>query len=456
MTILVLPTIASTQPLFADSVAVAISSEDGKYALTEKEPFHFASKNNVGFDDKAVYVDSKRTYHSILGIGASLEHATCYNLSVLDEGTRKETIEKIVSAESGIGMNLMRICIGTSDFVGEPWYSYDDLEEGKIDPNMEKFSIEKDRRYVLPTLKTALRKNPDLLFVASPWSPPGWMKTNGSMLAGKLKPEFYDAFALYLVKFIRAYEAEGIPIHAITTQNEPNYPNSEYPTCHWTAEEQRDFIRNHLGPLFEKENMKTEIWCWDHNWNNLDFPRTVLSDPIAGRYVSGTAFHLYEGSVEAQSVLHNEFPDKDIYFTEGSTFATDGAVEIIDMLRNWSRSYNAWVLLLDEHRKPNNGPHHADATPIELLDDGSLRYNFEYYMYGQFSKFIRRGAERIHTESERETLSHIGFKNPDNTIVLVVANPAAKDRTLTVVIKSKTFRDIVPGKSVATYRWKIE
>jgi len=404
-------------------------------------------------DAGAVTVDPGQRYQSILGFGASFEHATCYNLSKLSPEKFTETLTRLVHPVDGIGMNLMRVCIGTSDFVGEPWYSYNDLPNGETDPELEQFSIAKDRAYVLPVLKAALAINPDLKYFASPWSPPGWMKTTGTMLAGKLKPEYYGVYARYLVKFLAAYEAEGLPMHAMTPQNEPGYPNMEYPTCLWTPENQRDFIRDHLGPAMAEAYPGVELWCWDHNWNYLEFPRTVLSDPGAAQYVDGVAFHLYEGKVEAQSELHEQFPETPIYFTEGSTFGVRGAIKVIEILRNWARSYNAWVIMLDEERKPNNGPHSASRTCIELMDDGSVAYHFDYFMYGQFMKFIPRGATRIATPAGDRGFATVAVHTPDDRIVLVAANADREARETTIAYGNKAFAVTLPPQSVATFRF---
>ncbi len=434
-------------------VSVWLSTQDGAKQMRVEPPLKFGA-DGVG-DVPLIEIDPAVTYQSIVGLGSSWEHATCENLYRLSEEKRNEVIKKVVHPEEGIGMNLMRICIGSSDFIGEEYYTYCDLPEGEIDVELNSFSIEKDRNYLIPVIKKSLEYNTDLLFFASPWSPPAWMKTNGKLGGGKLKPEYYDVWARYLLKYVQAYEAEGIPIYAITVQNEPNMIHMDYPTTLWNGEMQRDFVRDHLGPLFRENDVKTLIWCWDHNWNNLDFPRAVLSDPLAAQYVDGTGFHLYEGKVEAQSELRNEFPDKHIYFTEGSVFRTIGATKIIDILRHWSRSYNAWVTMLDEHRKPNRGPHSASATIIELKDDLSVEYRYDYYMYGHFMKFIHRGAVRIECSgSEVRTFANVAFRNPDGSIVLVVANAGRKEIAFTVNCLGKMFQTALPANAIATYRWQ--
>lgn len=437
----------------AEQAEVVVSTEDGQLKLAELPDI------SVGAVEKSnsltVVIHPERTGQSLLGMGASLEHSTCSNLFKLTQTERERVVESLVSPRQGIGMNLMRLCIGTSDFTGEPYYTYDDMPAGESDPELRHFSIEKDRAYVLPIVRAAKRANKDVLFFASPWSPPAWMKTGGRLGTGRLRKDCYPVFARYLLKFLEAYRAEGIDIHALTVQNEPQHQDIFYPTTLMDAADQRDFLRDHLGPLFEANRVKTKIWCWDHNWNRIDFPRTILSDPGAARYVDGTAFHHYEGSVDAQSQLHREFPDKHIYFSEGSVFGTEGAVRIIDILRHDSRSYNAWVILLDEHRKPNRGPHAASATCIELLDNGTVRVNFDYYMQGQFTKHLRRGAVRLESSTADSKVPNVVFRNPDGTAVLVAANVRAEPMEFDVRCGRRQFTAQIPGRAVATWRWKL-
>lgn len=447
--------IFSTQNIAADNktVSVWLSTQDGSKQLSSEPALKF--EPNMSKNLQVINIDPSVRYQSIVGLGSSWEHATCENLYRLTEEARNAVIKKVVHPTEGINMNLMRICIGSSDFIGEEYYTYCDLPEGETDEALEHFSIEKDRVYLIPVLKKSLEYNPDLLFFASPWSPPAWMKTSGKLGGGKLKPEYFSVWAKYLLKYIQAYEAEGIPIYAITVQNEPNMIHMDYPTTLWNGEMQRDFIRDHLGPLFRDNNIKTLIWCWDHNWNNLDFPRAVLGDPQAAQYVDGTGFHLYEGKVEAQSELKSEFPDKHIYFTEGSVFRTTGAIRIMDILRNWSRTYNAWVTMLDENRKPNRGPHSASATIIELKDDLSVEYRSDYFIYGQFMKFIQRNALRIDSSTpEIRNFSNIAFMSPDGSVTLVTANATKKEIAFAVSCMDKSFTYTLPASSIATFLWK--
>jgi O-glycosyl hydrolase len=436
----------------SSAIEVIQSTQDGAHALSPRPALAWVEAA-PGADRTHIEVDPGQRFQRILGMGGSLEHATCENLSKLGEAGRAEVIEKLVHPEKGIGMNLMRLCIGTSDFVGEPWYSYSEPPDGELDLDLKHFSIEKDRGYLLDAIKIARDTNPDLLFFASPWSPPAWMKTNGSMLAGKMKPEYYGVYAQYFLRYLQAYADEGIAIHAVTPQNEPGFPNMAYPTCLWRAEEQLTFVRDHLGPVLRGAGLDTRIWCWDHNWNRLDFPRTIFADAEAAKYVEGTGFHLYEGEVTAQSEIKAEFPDKDVFFTEGSVFGTSGALKIIDIFRNWARSYNAWVLMLDEHRKPNNGPHNASATCIELKDNGTVEYRFDYYMMGQFMKYIPRDSVRIASTAGDRRWGNVAFLRPDGKTVAVFANADRKPLPVAVISAGKHFSTELPARSVTTFLW---
>ncbi len=444
---------ADLRPAAAEAAAAAvapvvravISTADGSRRLAEAEPLPFQTPADD--DLPRVEIDPSRPGQSILGFGASFDHATCENLAKLEPERRREVIEMLFDPERGIGMNLMRVCIGTSDFTGVPYYTYADLPPGGTDPELATFSIAKDREQVIPAIKAARAVNPGLLLYASPWSPLG---------TGSLKQEWYPAYARYLLKFVRAYEAEGLPIHALTVQNEPRMTHRRYPTTLWTAEDQRDFIRDHLGPLFEREKIATLIWCWDHNWNLPRFPATILADPAAARFVDGTAFHHYEGRVSAQARLKREFPDKHIYFTEGSMFGIDGAASIVAILRNWSRSYNFWVVMLDEHRRPNRGPHDATATCLERLDDGTVRTNLDYFVYGQFMKYIPRGSVRLASSIPARGPLNVAFEDPAGGIVLVAVNGERRPVAFTVRCRDEMISARLPARSVGTFLWPSE
>src|SRR5439155_13182070 len=404
-----------------------------------------------------------------LGLGSSLEPTTCSNFWRMAASYREALMERLVDLEKGIGMNLMRLCIGTPDFTGDPWYSYCDLRPGQIDPELKHFSIERDRAYILPVIKLARAKNPKLLFFASPWSPPGWMKNSGSMIGGHLLPQWYSAYARYFVRFVQGYEAEGIPIFAVTVQNEPGVNRAKekdlrlhYPSCQWTADQEREFIRDHLGPALRDARLKTKIWCYDHNYNlkatgddaGLDYPRTILRDANAAAFVAGVAFHGYVGQASGMSVFHKEFPRVPIHFTEGSVVGIDGAVELIERLRSWAVSYNAWVLMLDDNGQPNNGPFAAKYATV-ALNTKTLKpdYLLNYYIYGQFMKFIPRGAVRLECRTSGAVPAQVAFRTADGHLVLVAANPSTEPGQFEIRWRGQACTAALPAKSVGTWRW---
>ena len=456
---------------------VWVTTQDLKKKLHADAPVRFAkdqpSTGETAAIEGTIQVNVEKTHQVMLGLGSSFDHSTCYNLSRLDEKERQEAITRLVDRESGIGMNLMRICMGTPDFTGEPWYSYDDLPPGQTDPELKQFSIEKDLHYIIPVLKAAHEKNPRLLFFASPWSPPGWMKSNGTLIGGRLLPEYYAAYATYFVKFIEAYQREGISIHAVTVQNEPGVDRQKdvakwrYPSCRWTGEEERNFIRDHLGPQLKANGLATKIWCYDHNYNLLPtqdgddpgiaYPRQILSDPQAAAYVDGVALHGYAGKPEGMSALLNEFPDRPTHFTEGSVFGLQGSGRLIDLLTHGASSYNAWVTMIDDTGKPNNGPFRASRTCIILkTNTNTVDYVLDYYLYGQFMKFIDRGAIRIEVNPPDARCPAVGFKNPDGKLVVVVVNLRNKDRRIEIRAAGSQASPVLAPRSVTTLVWQPE
>ncbi len=451
-------------------VHVWISSEDMSAQLKPLAPSDLAIGDRGRKSRRAatVRILDSETHQSILGLGSSLEHTTCYNIARLPESAQREVVRKLVSTDTGIGMNMMRICMGTPDFTGETWYSYNDSRDGSPDPELRHFTIEKDRAYVLPVLRIALEENPDLLFYASPWSPPGWMTTTGDMIGGKLKREYYASYADYFVRFIQAYAEEGIPVYAVTIQNEPGVDRANasdskwhYPSCRWTGEDERDFIRDHLGPAFARAGIAAKIWSYDHNFNTnptpdgddpgIDYPTTVLRDQNAAKFVDGVAFHGYAGNSDGMLEFARRFPEARMYFTEGSTFGTRGALKVIDYFAHGASSYNAWVTIIDERGGPNNGPFKASRTCVTVNSSSlAVNYHFDYFMYGHFMKFIQRGAVRLGTSSERGARDAVAFRNPNGSVVVIAVNPDASKQSLRVENRTEAVAFTLPAKSVAT------
>jgi glucosylceramidase len=406
-----------------------------------------------------ITLDQDETMQEMEGFGAALTESSAYVLSTkLKPDQRTELLRELFGREAGIGISYLRIAMGTSDFSLED-FTYNDLKEGETDIELEHFSVEKDKKYLIPVLKEILTISPDIKIMASPWSAPAWMKTNAKLAGGKLKPEYYKTYANYFLKYLKAYEKEGIPIDAISIQNEPLH-EAAYPSMRMEATEQIDFINNHLGPLFAKENIKTGILIYDHNWDRIDYPLKMLTDAFLRSFVKGTAFHGYAGSVTMMSSVHNYAPDLGIYFTEisGGEWATDFADNMgwnmknifIGAPRNWSKNALLWNLALDENHGPKNGGCQDCRGVITISDGGFVRRNVEYYAIAHLSKFVMPGAKRIKS-SFTDAVEQVAFKNPDGSIVLVVSNDASNLQRINIVFGEKQLTYNQEPRSTVTY-----
>lgn len=453
----------ATRPAARGTVRIEVleSSEDLHESLQEKPALQFGSTRSPSL---TITVDDSRKYQQIDGFGASLTDSSAWLLwNKLTAQQRKEALEKLFSRSKGIGLSVLRQPMGASDFAIED-YSYDDVPPGETDPELKKFSIDHDRAYIIPILRDALALNPKLKIIASPWSPPGWMKTSDSMIRGALLPSAYEPMAKYFVKFIQAYEAAGIPIFAVTMQNEPlNIPN-DYPGLGMTAGEQIVFLRDHMAPAFHNASLETKIMVFDHNWDLIDFPIKVLSDSKAAAAAAGTAIHCYGGSVTAQSELHSRFPDKDIWLTEcsGGEWQKGKLLEqqarlIIGATRNWAKSVVLWNLALNQDHKPFLGgcttcrgviTVNDSVTPSQVIE------TVDFTALAHASKFVEPGAYRIDSNSFGEgSFEDVAFRNPDGSIVLLVLNSANTSTELNIEWRGQYASYKLGAAAVATFRW---
>jgi glucosylceramidase len=425
--------------------------------LTPQPAISLAARGDTA--GTVIRVDPTLAYQPIEGIGSSLEESTIFNLMRMSPEGRRGVLRALVDPEEGIGMNLMRICLGTSDFTARQFYTYDDMPPGETDPDLRRFSIQKDIDYhIIAVLREALAINPGLKFVASPWSPPGWMKTSGAIVGGDFLSEYTDVYARYLRMAVEAYAKQGIGIHALTLQNEPLYVPPDYPGCHMTAEQQRD-----LAPAVRREldahGLDTRILVYDHNFDRgVEYAGAIMSDVAARKAVYGTAFHSYGGKPGAMSELHRAHPDKAIWFTERSYWGANGMAEIAELFRNWARTYNGWVTMLDSKLQPEQWSGRPGPTWLIQNADkpDDIWYTADYYLVGQFTRFVKLGAVRIESSSMTETsaIQHIGLLNPGGEVVLVVINKSAGPQEVTVVAGKSQFQNALPPKTVATYVWQ--
>ena len=417
---------------------VYTTASETELRLAQTGEVTFAAAAQPLESEVSIFVNPKKSFQSFLGIGGAITDASAEVFAQLPEAKQQEFLTAYYDPEQGIGYSLCRTPIHSSDFSSG---SYTYIEEG--DAALETFSIEHDRAYKIPLIKKAIETaGGSLLLYASPWSPPAFMKDNNDMLhGGKLLPEYRDAWALYYAKFIKAYEAEGMPVWGITVQNEP-MAVQRWESCIYTAEEERDFLKDHLGPTLEREGLgDKKIVVWDHNRDLINHrANTIFEDPEAAKYAWGIGFHWYETWAGGEPMFDNianineSFPTKNLLFTEGCQegFRPDRyqywqhaeryGRSIINDFNNGTVGWTDWNILLDQKGGPNHVGNFCFAPLHGDTDTGELIYTPSYYYIGHFSKFIRPGARRISTVSSRSPLLSTTFVNEDQSMVSVVMN----------------------------------
>lgn len=407
-----------------------------------------------------IHIDPSKKYQEMLGIGTSMEESTVYNTMKMSEEVRNELLRELVDPVDGIGLSLIRVTIGTSDFTAGEFYSYNDMPKGETDEDLSEFSIQRDIDLgIIDNLKKLREYNPDVKFFASPWSPPGWMKTSDSMIRGQVKPEYEHLVARYYLKFIQAYEEQGIPISAMTLQNEPLL-EIDYPSVYMSWEQQARISKLLRQELDQNGYEHILLWTFDHNpGDTMAYPAKILQDNVLGAAdaLDGTAFHDYGGDLGLMSQLKEMYPDKEVYLTERAVWGTQGADRMAQYFRNWARSYNSWVLMLDS----NIATHHWVGTPdpTPLIQDASNPNHYwkapEYYLLGQYAKFVRPGYYRIDSDyGSSSTVTNVSFMSPDEQkIVSVVINQTKEDQPFKLVVDGMQIQDILPAGTVATYEW---
>jgi len=446
--------------LSAQQVSSWLTTSDKSNLFTaQKQKLTFSAPASTG---NSITIDESKKYQEIDGFGYALTGGSAMHMMRMSAAARTRLIRELFDTTgNNIGISYIRLSIGASD-LNERVFSYNDLPAGQTDPEMKKFDLGPDREDVVPIMKEILKVVPGIKIMGSPWSPPTWMKTNNDTRGGRLKSEFYGAYAKYFVKYIEQMKAEGIVIDAITVQNEPLHPGNN-PSLLMTAPEQAEFIKNHLGPAFSAAGIKTKIIVYDHNANRPDYPILIYKDPDAAKYVDGSAFHLYAGDMEALSEVHDLYPDKHLYFSEqmvvqdpaSKTIRITSPVHrlIIGATRNWSRVVLEWNLAADPENKPYTD---RGGCPMcqgaVTIDKDQVTRNLAYYSVAHASKFVRPGSVRI-ASTHSDTLSNVAFKTPSGKIVLIVSNNSDQPQTFRIISKGKAAEARLPAKSAATYVW---
>jgi glucosylceramidase len=456
---------ATTRAATGPNVKAWLTTTDRVNQLTQQANQTFTSGN--GTASSTIDVNENQQFQQMVGFGAAMTDTSAYLIGTQMNSTQESALMRaLFSQTSGIGVNFVRIPMGSSDFTATPAsnpapYSYDDMPAGQTDPNLTNFSISHDTSAIIPTLQQALQINSSLRFMANPWSPPAWMKTNDSMInGGNLTSSSYGPLAQYFVKFIQAYQAQGLPIYAITPQNEPG-ASTDYSSMVLPAASEASFIANNLGPALSNANLSPKILAWDQASTNGTYPETVLGNSAASAYISGIAWHCYDSNLPVMSDVYNFDQSKDVYETECSTGANGiapySAIDTaLDSVQNWAKVVELWNIALNASGGPKMGSGCTNCTGLATIDSsGNYTLTDNYYGLGQVSKFALPGAYHIGSSTADKQLNTAAFKNPDGSKVLVVHNTSSStSKTFNVDWEgTQSFSYTLPAGGIVTFQW---
>jgi glucosylceramidase len=424
---------------------------------------------DVGFGPTAaaapttVTIDEHASYQTMDGFGAAISGSAAYLINRRLTAAQRDALLTELYTTSGIRLNVARHSMGASDFSAQGDFTYDDQPPGQPDPALTGFTVAYDEVDVIPVLQAARAKNGGLKIFGSPWTAPAWMKQAYTLHGSWLSPAYYQAYADYFVRYVQAYAAHGLPVYAVTLQNEPLNATTAYPAMRMDPVHQIDFLKNNIGPAFQAAGLSTKLIVYDHNWNRPDYPNTIFADAQAAQYAAGAAFHCYGGNVGQQSTTRNAFPGKDLWFTEcsgttGSSFAGDlkwnTSNIIIGATRNWAKGCILWNLALNPANGPTNGGC-SNCRGVLTINEatGQVTRNVEYYVLGHASKFVDPGAVRIGSSSVAGAIETVAFRNPDSTRVLIALNNSNTARNFRVEWRGQLFAYTLQAGAVATYKW---
>lgn len=444
-------------PTSAGTAAVWITTGDKTSLLQSQPAISFVTTSNAY---PSVTVDSATSYQTIDGFGYTLTGGSAYVINKLSATDRNTLLRQLFSDDdNAIKISFLRISIGASD-LNASVFSYDDMPAGQTDLNLDNFSLNPDKTDLIPLLKEIIAIRPAIKIIATPWSAPVWMKENVSSIGGSLKTEYYDVYAKYFVKYLQQMKAEGISVYAITPQNEPLNPNNN-PSMVMSAGAQTVFIKNNLGPAFRAASIDTKIIAYDHNCDKPEYPLAVLSDAAASQYVDGSAFHLYAGDISAMSTVYNQYPAKNLYFTEQYTSSTGsfgGDLKwhmknvIIGSMRNYSRTALEWNLANDASIGPYTPGGCNTCLGALTIDGSNITRNVAYYIVAHASKFVPAGSVRI-ASTVVGSLNNVAFKTPSGKKVLIVENDGALAATFNIKYKNSHAVATLAAGAVGTYTW---
>lgn len=435
------------------------TARDTADRLSELEPIAFEWASNPS--EAAVFIDSRVKFQTFIGFGGAFTEATAVTLDKMPGPMRQEILEAYFSPDTGHAYTLCRTHINSCDFsLGN--YAYAEVDG---DVELKHFNIEHDKQWLIPLIHQAIKlSGGQLQLFASPWSPPAWMKTSGMMnRGGQLRPEYRQTWADYYVRYIKEYGREGIPIWGLTVQNEPEATQA-WDSCCYTGEEERDFVRDYLGPTLEAAGLgNVKVIIWDHNRDRMfERAKTVLDDPKAAHYVWGVGFHWYCGDhFDNVLMTHEAYPDKHLIFTEGcqeggphlGSWETGEryARSIINDLNRWTEAWVDWNLVLDETGGPNHVNNFCSAPIIADTQAAKIRYQSSYYYMGHFARFIRPGARRLACAKTLDSLEATAFLNIDGTIAVVVLNRTEQPIDFLLKTQDVQAKTSIPRRGIKTF-----
>lgn len=442
-----------------------LTTADQRALLARQPDVAFTDEGKRAGGALAVTVDENHRFQSIVGFGASFtESAAVLVHHRLPPDARGELIQRLFDPKAGIGLSFLRQPMGASDFALDS-FTYDDVPDGAADPSLAAFTLARDDAAAVPLLLEARRRNPRLTVMGTPWSPPAWMKSSRSLIGGTLDPAAYDAYARYFVRFVQGYAARGIPVAAVTTQNEPHFSPAGYPGMALSPAAEAEFVGRHLGPAFAAAGITTRILAFDGNWDGAGHALEVLSDPLAGPYLAGAAFHCYAGDPDRQDEVLARHPDKAIWMTEcsGGGWSPDFAANlrwgvhtlVIEAVRHGASVVATWNMALDQDSGPTNGGC-QDCRGVATVDTrtGEVAYNVEYYVLGHASAFVFPGAVRIASTSYGSgSVETVAFENPDGTRALIVLNSSGRSETFVLRWSGRTLDYRLAAGAVVTFAW---
>lgn len=454
-------------------VSILVTTNNRAYDLKHTSAY-FSKKTNMS--PNTIKLDPNTQYQTMDGFGAAVTGSTCYNLMKMKPEDRTKFLTETFAEKDGLGMSYIRISIGCSDFSLSEYTCWDT-------PGKENFALqEEELKYVIPIIKEILAINPNIKIMGSPWTPPRWMKVNNltekasfnSWTSGQLNPDHYDNYGWYFVQWIKAFQAQGIPIYSITIQNEPlNRGNSA--SLYMTWQEQASFIKQALGPQLKAANLNPKIYAFDHNYNydniadQKQYPINMYNDPAVSTYVTGAAYHNYGGDKNELLNIHNQNPAKELVFTETSIGEwndgrnldkrlTDDMREVgLGTVNNWSKGVIVWNLMLDNEKGPNRDGGCQTcygAVDIDKSNYKTITKNSHYYVTSHLSSVVKPGATRIGSNGfTSDGVIYSAFKNTDNSYAIVLMNESNDTKSITIDDTKKHFNYVVPAKSIVSYRW---